>query len=406
MTIPSENKKILTELGRVDQYSWERPAFIPPRINFTSYSAAKYILERGQEFNVMWGEATAHFMGEEGYNFMLSGDKPSHGQQRKTMGASLYRENWHEQIKAFYEDITLRLLHKHSSKIVGINQVDITRESVFRFQQVCYSNLLNSVGNLAHVHFAANMFSLPLKSEEHPRGVYSEHELYMVLAVLFVGIFFDLDPVKSFPLRMAAKAVTQQLGKLVEVNVNTVNLTGFISGVVDSFRQENNALKDYGVHMVRRLLESGLTVKQATWSQIVPTAGAMVANQAQVVCDYHHSFLLLIFFSSLNCLIIICQRKERFIFQKSIGSLNWIRPKLMTRYSTMQWKESVSTVPSALIANLRLRRPLRMEIVKSESDLVTRCSLVLSVPTAKKSSSPSPIQYASTDQWKITFIMA
>ena len=50
---------------------------------------------------------------------------------------------------------------------------------------------------------------------------------------------------------MAAKAVTQQLRKLVDVNVSTVNLTGFISGVVDSFRQENNALKDYGAHMVR-----------------------------------------------------------------------------------------------------------------------------------------------------------
>lgn len=178
---------------------------------------------------------------------------------------------------------------------------------------------MDSVGNLAHVHFAANMFSLPLKTEEHPRGVYSEHELYMVLAVLFVGIFFDLDPVKSFPLRMAAKAVTQQLGKLVEVNVNTVNITGFISGVVDSFRQENNALKDYGVHMVRRLLESGLTVKQATWSQIVPTAGAMVANQAQVVCMMIRCCLnyeFLTFPSLLNCLIIIYQMKERFIFRK------------------------------------------------------------------------------------------
>lgn len=118
---------------------------------------------------------------------------------------------------------------------------------------------------------------------------------------------------------MAAKAVTQQLGKLVEVNVNTVHLTGFISGVVDSFRQENNALKDYGVHMVRRLLESGLTVKQATWSQIVPTAGAMVANQAQVVSvniHRYHNYQFLTFPSSLNCLIIIYQRKERFIFRK------------------------------------------------------------------------------------------
>ena len=140
------------------------------------------------------------------------------------------------------------------------------------------------MGNIAHIHFAANVFSLPLKSKEHPRGIYSEQELYMVLAVLFVGIFFDLDPVKSFPLRMAARAVTQQLGKLVELNVNSINMTGWISGVVDGLREENNALKDYGVHMIRQLLKSGLSVSEVTWSQIVPTAGAMVANQAQVVC--------------------------------------------------------------------------------------------------------------------------
>lgn len=105
----------------------------------------------------------------------------------------------------------------------------------------------------------------------------------MVLSVLFVGIFFDLDPVKSFPLRKAARAVTQQLGKLVELNVQSVNMTGWVAGVVDGFREEDNALKDYGVHMVRRLLDSGMGVSEATWSQIVPTAGAMVANQAQVV---------------------------------------------------------------------------------------------------------------------------
>ncbi len=140
-----------------------------------------------------------------------------------------------------------------------------------------------SVGNLAHVHFAANVFSLPLKTEEHPHGVYSEQELYMVLAVIFTCIFFDLDPAKSFPLRMAAKAVTQQLGKLVEANVQMVNATGFVAGIVDGMRQNHSPLTDYGVHMVRRLLESGMGTHEITWSQIVPTAGAMVANQAQVV---------------------------------------------------------------------------------------------------------------------------
>lgn len=147
----------------------------------------------------------------------------------------------------------------------------------------CCSNNRFSVGNLAHVHFAANVFSLPLKTEEHPHGVYSEQEMYMVLAIIFVCIFFDLDPAKSFPLRMAAKAVTAQLGKLIEMNVKTVNMTGWIAGIVDSLHQDHNPLTDYGVHMVRRLLESGLGTKEITWSQILPTAGAMVANQAQVV---------------------------------------------------------------------------------------------------------------------------
>ena len=32
------------------------------------------------------------------------------------------------------------------------------------------------------------MFNLPLKTEENPKGIYSEHELYMVLAIIFVCI--------------------------------------------------------------------------------------------------------------------------------------------------------------------------------------------------------------------------
>ena len=146
-----------------------------------------------------------------------------------------------------------------------------------------YDADIRSVGNLAPVHFAANVFSLPLKTEEHPHGVYSEQEMYMVLAIIYTCIFSDLDPAKSFPLRLAAKAITQQLGKLVESNFKMVNSSGWIAGIVDGMHQHHSPLTDYGVHMVRRLLESGMGVSEITWSQIVPTAGAMVANQAQVV---------------------------------------------------------------------------------------------------------------------------
>ena len=128
MTIPSENRKILTDLGRAEDFSWDKPARIPPRVNLTSYVGAKYILEHGKEFNVTWGEATALYMGKGGWDFMLSGDTEFHTKQRKLMGACLYKDNWHKAIKDFYEDITLRLLRERSCKIAGINQVDITRE--------------------------------------------------------------------------------------------------------------------------------------------------------------------------------------------------------------------------------------------------------------------------------------
>lgn len=105
----------------------------------------------------------------------------------------------------------------------------------------------------------------------------------MVLALIFACIFFDLDPAKSFPLRMAAKHVTQQLGNLIEANVKMVNMTGWIAGMVDGMHQHHTPLTDYGVHMIRRLLESGQGPSEITWSQVLPTAGAMVANQAQVV---------------------------------------------------------------------------------------------------------------------------
>jgi hypothetical protein len=59
----------------------------------------------------------------------------------------------------------------------------------------------DSVGNLAHVHFSANVFALPLKSAENPRGIFSEQELYMIVAVISTAIFFDFEPTKSFALR-------------------------------------------------------------------------------------------------------------------------------------------------------------------------------------------------------------
>lgn len=140
-----------------------------------------------------------------------------------------------------------------------------------------------SVGNLAHVHFAANVFALPLKTEENLHGIFSEHEMFMMMSVIFTAIFFDFEPTKSFPLRKVAAKLSNMFGKLIEANVQSVNVTGFAAKFIDSFHENENALSDYGVHMVRRLTETGMSPYEIAFSQIMPTAIAMVPNQSQVV---------------------------------------------------------------------------------------------------------------------------
>jgi linoleate 8R-lipoxygenase / 9,12-octadecadienoate 8-hydroperoxide 8R-isomerase len=279
MVVPLENKKILESLGTADDYSWDRPARIPPMTFITSHAAAKVILGNKIDYRVTWGEAISFLsrVGDKDYgkNYCLAGDLPVNLQSREMMGKAIYPGDWKQHVKAFYEDITLDLLYRNSYKIAGVSQVDIVRD----------------VSNLAHTHLCANIFSLPLKTKSNPLGIYSEQELYLVIAAVFTCIFFDADPAKSFPLRQAARKVAQQLGQLTLFNVEAVSRTGFFATIVDSLHR-HSALSDYGVHMIQRCLEGGLDTKTTVYQQILPTAGGMVANQGQIFAqclDYYLS---------------------------------------------------------------------------------------------------------------------
>ena len=105
----------------------------------------------------------------------------------------------------------------------------------------------------------------------------------MLMSVIFTAIFFDFEPTKSFQLRMVAQKASTMLGKLVEANVKSVIATSVASTVVDGLRENHDALRDYGIHMVRRLVETGMSPYEIAFSQILPTSIAMVPNQSQVV---------------------------------------------------------------------------------------------------------------------------
>ncbi|KAL4803636.1 Psi-producing oxygenase A [Aspergillus unguis] len=279
LVVPSENEKILKSLGFAEKYTWHKPGRIPHPQFISSHKACMSILTDQEKFKVTWGKKIEFLMQRNknpyGIDFMLSGDRPPNSASRRMMGSALYRDRWESEVKKFYEQITLNLLHRNSYKLGGTNQVDIVRD----------------VANLAQVNFCASVFSLPLKTESNPRGIFSESELYKIMAVVFTAIFYDADPGKSFELNQAARAVTQQLGQLVMANVEVVNKTGFIANLVNRLHR-HDVLSEYGIHMIQRLLSSGLPAAEIVWTHILPTAGGMVANQAQLFSqclDYYLS---------------------------------------------------------------------------------------------------------------------
>lgn len=126
------------------------------------------------------------------------------------------------------------------------------------------------------------VFCLPLKTEKNPTGVYTESQLYSIMALVFICIFFDVDPAQSFALRQAARTLTQQLGEIMEMLIIPEAREPAVLNTVLGFFHKHSALSKYGLHMIHQLLKSDLSTKDIIWSQILPTAGGMIANQAQL----------------------------------------------------------------------------------------------------------------------------
>ncbi|KAH6670320.1 linoleate diol synthase [Plectosphaerella plurivora] len=276
MVTPSENHKILTDLGRADKFDFTRPTFTAKRVDITTFGGAVHVLENQDKYRVTWNEGLGFLMGKGGCKFMLSGDTDFHAGQRNIMHDQLYKDNWKNAIKAFYAQIAEQLLTEKSFRLGGATGS-------------CHVDLVRDVGNLAHVHFASRIFNLPLKTTQNPKGLFTEHELYKMLAAIFTCIFFDIDTAKSYPLRQAAKEAAVKLGKVIESNVKLTTKFG-MRGLFTGKADKADPLGGYATDMVKGLAKAGLTPYDIAWSQILPTAGAMVPNQAQVFAqavDYY-----------------------------------------------------------------------------------------------------------------------
>lgn len=281
-TIPSEMKSVLNVLGRKDNYTYDRPQRIAqPQVIYT-YAAARSVLEDQQVFQVPWGPAMEKLMGPLVNKFALAGDGKANTESRHNLLKSLYPPGWEGEVKAYYLDKCTDLLHTKKYKIGdGINQVDIVRD----------------VGNIAPVHLAADMFSLPLKTVDNPMGAFTESELSLILIGIFTDVFLDLDPVASMGLRAKAYQACQALSTFVKFTVDSN--TDVLDRLVQSFKKglgdassthTQHPLSKYGAKIIDRLRDTGGDTAKFIWGYIMSTVTGQAPPQGQIfaqVIDFY-----------------------------------------------------------------------------------------------------------------------
>jgi len=276
LTVPSAMKTALADLKKDHLYDFSKPVATPHPHFVKEYKLATEIMKNQTDFKVVWGKAMEYIMGPAAAEFMLAGDGPKNTASRQMMSKALYISDWDKEVRNYYTLKMQQLLKEKSAKIADFNQVDIIRD----------------VGNLAHVHFCSELFMLPLKTDDRPYGIFTEAELYLIMSSVFALIFFDADPASSFPLHVKARKATQVLGNIVEKNVAAIANSGILSSIIQTIWPHESVLKSYGVHMIKRLLETGMDPKQLVWGHILGTAGGMVSNQGQLFAQTLEFYLL------------------------------------------------------------------------------------------------------------------
>lgn len=137
---------------------------------------------------------------------------------------------------------------------------------------------------MPQVHFASQLLNLPLKTTSSPKGIYTEEELYSVLALIYITLFLNEDPVKTFSLRQATKTISEQLGKAIESNTGTGS-RGFKSFFGGAGR--GDPVHTQGTSLIKGWGKGGMSASDIALGHILPTASHLVAIQGSLVsnCD-------------------------------------------------------------------------------------------------------------------------
>ncbi|KAJ7619752.1 hypothetical protein B0H17DRAFT_1219696 [Mycena rosella] len=275
--IPEKMRQSLTAQGLSGDYRFERPTPTREVKILNTCTGIKYVLNDPARF------PTVYDMKGGGYGFFLCFDEAAqHSPDRAQALHALFPSDQSlTEYREWYRESTIQKIKERSWTYDGLSDN--------------YIDIVKSVINATSVHWAADrLCGLPLKTKDHPEGLYTEHEIYDMHTVTYTFIGIGESEAK-FSQRWAAIQAGGVLQALVAKSVLQVApeseqnfLMRFISRVSNFFCPPSR--KAY-YPFLHKPAESGLPINELVANVIGIAVGSSVnyAQAAVHVVDFYLS---------------------------------------------------------------------------------------------------------------------
>jgi cytochrome P450 len=234
---PDAMKTNLTNLGKLDDYSIERPIQTFPITTVKSYVEVGEVLRDSQNFIPESEVRAKEVIKGKGF-FSASGDAEK---VKKEFLDTLAPPEAIDKIGQYFHKKTSELIKANSCSLIGTNTKTV--------------NVVRDVLKLVPIYWAASeVAGIPLKDKQHPHGVYTPEELYDILGEIYQFIFLDVEPAKYMVSKQKVKGYVEELSHHIKNSFggvgNRLSIAGIFGTIFGRKKNEHNEL-------LKRLFELG-----------------------------------------------------------------------------------------------------------------------------------------------------
>ncbi|KAK7681445.1 hypothetical protein QCA50_015537 [Cerrena zonata] len=270
---PQRATEILTGLGVVGKYDRKRPSRPTPIPKVVDTIAGiDYVFSNPDKYKVTY--APSMYPSTNDFGFMLVFDEKTKHDWYKTevLHALFASQSVVNTYVDWYKKSTADLIKQHSYKISGVpgKRVDIVRDVI----------------NLVGVHWASDwLMGIPLKTKDHPAGLFTEQQMHDMLMVLHTSVFINVLPERGFFLNDQARMFGDKINDLVKKSIeaaapSSMDIIEHIEARVSRFLSSNEERACYP--FLRRLAEMSISREEMV-SQVISLAAGSSVNWSQAI---------------------------------------------------------------------------------------------------------------------------